>query len=99
MGINKKYKRQVPNKHYFNLKYDSNILDYIVDSTPYKQGLYTPGMHIPVFNEKHLLNDKPDYVLILAWNFSDEIIDKEKEYIISGGSFIIPVPKLKIIKK
>ena len=78
-------------------KIDSNILDYIVDSTPYKQGLFTPGMHIPVYNESHLLNDKPDYVLILAWNFSDEIIEKEKEYLKNGGKFIVPIPKIKII--
>lgn len=78
-------------------KIDSNILDYIVDSTPYKQGLFTPGMHIPVYNEGHLSIDKPDYVLILAWNFSDEIIEKEKEYLKNGGKFIVPIPKIKII--
>jgi len=73
------------------------LLDYIVDSTSYKQGLYTPGKHIPVYPESRLLIDMPDYALILAWNFSDEIIEKQKTFRKKGGKFIIPIPKIKIV--
>lgn len=71
-------------------------LDYIVDSTPYKQGLYTPGKHIPVQAENKLLEDMPEYALILAWNFANEIMKKQQEYKKRGGNFIIPVPEVKI---
>lgn len=75
----------------------TDVLDYIVDSTPYKQGLYTPGKHIPVHAESKLVEDMPDYTLILAWNFADEIMDKQKEYKKKGGKFIIPIPRPKIV--
>jgi len=81
--------------NYFNI--GPEILDYIVDSTPYKQGLFTPGKHIPVYAENRLTIDRPNYVLILAWNFADEIIEKEKDFRKNGGKFIIPIPKLKIV--
>ena len=76
---------------------DDSILEYIVDSTPLKIGLYTPGMHIPIKPESTLLSDMPDYTLILAWNFADEIIEKQREYTKRGGKFIIPIPKVRII--
>lgn len=72
-------------------------LDYIVDSIPYKQGKFTPGMHIPIFPESKLLEDQPDYALLLAWNFTDEIIKKQSEYRKRGGKFILAVPKLTIV--
>lgn len=72
-------------------------LDYIVDSIPYKQGKFTPGMHIPIFPESRLLKDKPAYTLLLAWNFADEIIKKQTEYRKRGGKFILAIPKLKIV--
>lgn len=72
-------------------------LDYIVDSIPYKQGKYTPGMHIPIFPESKLLQDKPDYALLLAWNFASEIIKKQSEYRKRGGKFILAIPKLTIV--
>lgn len=73
------------------------MLDYIVDSTPQKQGLYTPGTHIPIKPESKLLSDMPDYTLILAWNFADEIMEKQRQYTKNGGKFIIPIPKIRII--
>lgn len=76
---------------------NNSILDYIVDSTPYKQGLYTPGMHIPIKPEEKLLSDMPNYALILAWNFADEIMEKQRQYTKKGGKFIIPIPKIRII--
>jgi len=70
---------------------------YIADKSPLKQGRYTPGMHIPVVDPEILLDEQPDYVLLLAWNFADEIIAQQSEYQSRGGKFIIPVPIVKII--
>lgn len=72
-------------------------LDYIVDSIPYKQNKFTPGTHIPIYPEVKLLQDQPEYTLLLAWNFADEIIKKQTEYRKKGGKFILALPKLKII--
>lgn len=74
-------------------------IDYIVDSTPYKQGLLTPGHHIPIYPEEALLEKQPDYALILAWNFAKEIVEKQSLFLHRGGKFIVPVPKIEIIKK
>lgn len=73
------------------------ILDYIVDAIPDKQGRITPGVHIPVYPEAKLLEDMPDYALLLAWNFADEILEKNKEYRKKGGKFILVVPEIKIV--
>lgn len=73
-------------------------IDFIVDSTPYKQGLYTPGHHIPIYPEEALLKKQPSYTLILAWNFVDEIIKKQASYVQKGGKFIVPVPKIRILQ-
>lgn len=81
--------------NYFGL--GTETIDYIVDSTPYKQGLFTPGKHIQVVSEKRLLEDKPDYAVIFAWNFADEIIRKEKDFRNNGGKFIIPIPNVRIV--
>lgn len=81
--------------HYFGI--DRKFLDYVVDSTPYKQGLYTPGHHILIFPESKILEDQPDYALLLAWNFAEEIIKKQEEYRKRGGKFILIVPEVKIV--
>jgi len=73
------------------------FLNYVVDNTPAKQGLYTPGTHLKIYPPEKLLEDQPDYALILAWNFADEIMSHEQEYIKRGGKFIIPVPKVSIL--
>ena len=67
-------------------------LDYIVDDSSWKQGLYTPGMHIPVVSSAELSKNKPDYILILAWNFAEPIMKKLSQFAKEGGKFIIPVP-------
>lgn len=74
-------------------KIGTDILDYITDTTPFKQGRYTPGMHIPVFPESRFHETPPDYALLLAWNYADEILQKEEEYRQAGGKFIVPIPK------
>lgn len=72
-------------------------IGYIADRSPLKQGRLTPGAHIPVVKPERLLADQPDYVLLLAWNFADEIIEQQAEYRRRGGKFIIPVPTVRII--
>lgn len=78
-------------------KLDAQILDYATEKSALKIGLHTPGAHIPVFPDSHLLEDMPDYALLLAWNFSKEIISNNKEYRNRGGKFIIPIPVPEII--
>jgi len=73
------------------------LLPYIVDKSPLKQGLYTPGTHIPVVRPERLLADQPDYVLLLAWNFVDEIVEQQAEYQKRGGKFMVPVPEVKVL--
>jgi SAM-dependent methyltransferase len=78
----------------------TEFLDYIIDTTPLKQGLYTPGMHIPVImNETHSDNASQQIALLLAWNYKESIINKEKEFLKSGGKFLVPIPIPKIISK
>ncbi|MDO8495009.1 MAG: class I SAM-dependent methyltransferase [bacterium] len=72
-------------------------VEYIVDSTPYKQGLYTPGAHIPIVSEERLKEDRPDYAIMFIWNFLDEVLKKQQGFLKRGGKFIVPVPKIKII--
>ena len=79
------------------LEIGPDILAYIADRSTLKQGLYTPGRHIPVVSPERLLTDQPDYVLLLAWNFVDEILEQQQEYRRRGGKFIIPVPEVRIV--
>jgi hypothetical protein len=79
------------------LEIGPELLPYIVDRSPLKQGLYTPGTHIPVFAPERLLRDQPDYVLLLAWNFIDEIMGQQAEYRSRGGKFMVPVPEVRVL--
>jgi len=74
-----------------------DILDYISDRTPFKCGKYSPGMHIPIISEDKFHDDNPDYVLLLAWNYKDNILIKEDKFRKNGGKFIIPIPKPEIL--
>lgn len=75
----------------------SEILAFTVDKNAMKVGTFTPGMHIPVLPPEALMEQRPDYVLILAWNFADEIMRQQSGYGSSGGKFIIPIPKPMVV--
>jgi hypothetical protein len=74
----------------------NDLVDFVVDSNPHKQGKYLPASHIPVVNEAYLKQQKPDFVLILPWNLKDEI--KEQLAYIKDwkGKFVVPIPYLQI---
>ena len=73
-------------------------LDYLVDDFEAKQNLYSPGMGLPVFPPSKLCEDKPDYIVILAWRYHEKIISKHSDFIKNGGKFILPLPSFKIIE-
>lgn len=76
---------------------DATIISYITDNAPSKQNLYMPGTHIPIVSPKKIKEDIPDYILILAWNYAESIIEKEAWFRKNGGKFIIPIPTPTII--
>jgi hypothetical protein len=78
-------------------KIDSDYLSFATEKSKLKQGLFTPGTKLPIFSDSQILKSKPDYALLLAWNFSNEIIRNNIIFLKKGGKFIIPIPKLKII--
>ncbi len=71
-------------------------LDFVVDRSPHKQGHFMPGVHIPIFAPERLLEAMPDEVLLLTWNFADEILEQQRIYRQLGGRFIIPMPEVKV---
>ena len=75
----------------------ADFLEFVVDRSTVKQGLYTPGTHLPIYSPEELLNRKPDYVLLLTWNFADEILTQQEQYRAQGGKFIIPIPQVDIV--
>lgn len=75
----------------------SELLDFVVDRSPHKQGRLTPGTHLPILPPEALVERKPDYALLLTWNFADEILAQQASYRQQGGKFIIPIPEVKIL--
>lgn len=72
-------------------------IDYVVDRSTFKQGLYTPGTHLKIHAPEKLVADAPDHVLLLTWNFAAEILEQQSEYRKRGGRFIVPVPRVKVV--
>lgn len=75
----------------------TDLIDYVVDRSPHKQGLFLPGTHIPIFSPDKSRETKPDYLLILPWNLKDEIIRQMADIRKWGGNFVIPIPHLEVI--
>lgn len=78
-------------------KIDSDLVEYITEKAPLKIGKYTPGTHIPVVSDEKITDDKPDYALLLSWNFSEEIMKNLRKNQNYQGKFIIPIPHPQII--
>ena len=72
----------------------ADFIDYTVDRNPYKQGKYLPGTHIPIFTPEKIKETKPDYVLILPWNFKEEIMEQMAFIREWGGKFAVPIPQV-----
>lgn len=79
--------------HHFEI---AEFLDFIVDDDPRRQGLYSPGYHIPVVSKVALAEKKPDYVVVLAWQYATPIMTKNESFTTAGGKFIVPLPTLKV---
>ena len=80
--------------HHFEI---AEFFDFVVDDDPRRQGLFSPGFHIPVISSSALADRKPDYVVILAWQYAEPIMKKNAAYLQQGGRFIVPLPLLKVI--
>ena len=76
---------------------DTGLLEFTVDKSPLKVGLYTPGAHLPVRPVAALAQQRPDYAVILPWNFAEEVTRQQSEYLDMGGRFVLPVPEPRIL--
>ena len=80
--------------HYCGIGKD--LIEYTVDRSPYKQGRFLPGNHIPIFHPDRIRETKPDYVVILPWNLKDEIMEQLRFIREWGGLFVVPIPKVAV---
>ncbi len=75
---------------------DRSVIEYIVEDAPLKIGLFSPGLHVPVLAVDTIYERRPDYLVILAWNFAEAIMAKHAAFAEAGGRFIVPLPKLAV---
>ncbi len=77
---------------------DHRYIDYVIDDAPAKHGHYTPGTHLKIYPWNINFDDTmPEYILLFAWSFADEIVKKRKEFMENGGKFIVPLPEVKLL--
>jgi SAM-dependent methyltransferase len=81
--------------NYFGL--GAETLDFVVDRSSVKQGRFTPGSHLKIYPPEKLLEENPEYCLLLTWNFAEEILAQQAEYRQRGGRFIVPIPEVKVV--
>jgi hypothetical protein len=74
-----------------------DFIDFVVDQNPHKQGLFLPGTHIPVYPPEHVKAARPDYLLILPWNISAEIVEQMSFIRDWGGKFVVPIPEARVL--
>ena len=74
-----------------------DTLDFVVDRNTHKQGLYMPGVRVPIAAPDRLAERAPDYTLLLTWNFADEILRQQESYRRGGGKFIVPIPDVRVL--
>ncbi len=80
------------------LQLNDRAIEYAVDKNVHKQGKYMPGVRIRIDEPERLMDDNPDYVIILPWNFRDEIIRQQQAFLQAGGKFVVPIPELEIVE-
>jgi len=73
-----------------------DLIEYTVDRSPYKQGRFLPGSHIPIYHPDRIRETRPDYVVILPWNLKDEIMEQLRFIREWGGRFVVPIPRIAI---
>jgi hypothetical protein len=76
---------------------DTSYLDFTVDDAPAKHGLYTPGTHVPVRAWAAAEAAPPDYAVLFAWSFAEEVTKRRMDYLRQGGKFIVPLPEVRIM--
>jgi hypothetical protein len=77
----------------------AELLEFVADRSTVKQGRYTPGNHLPIVQPAALMDQRPDAVLLLTWNFADEIFSQQADYLNAGGTFLIPIPAVRAVGK
>jgi hypothetical protein len=73
------------------------FIDFVVDRNVHKQGRHMPGKHLPIYAPERIMEEMPHYVLLLPWNFAQEILGQQEAYRQQGGKFIIPIPQPRVV--
>ncbi len=81
--------------NYFGI--GKETLDFVVDRSTHKQGRFMPGVRVPIFAPSKLMDARPDFVLLLTWNFEREILEQQEAFRASGGKFIVPIPEVRVV--